>query len=69
MKYHPFPEKDYDRVVPYLGKSMHIIDTNDKKTKLTKQMYIELMESFGEANSFEPIKDKKFSKNVFTEHQ
>jgi len=56
--YHPEPEKDYDRLVPNLGKSMYIVDITGKKTTLTKEMYVELIKSFGVAQSFEPIKDK-----------
>jgi hypothetical protein len=58
LTYHPFPEKEYDRVVPRLGKSMYITDSNNKKTKLTKEMYVNLMESFGSCNFFEPIQNK-----------
>ena len=59
MSYEPFPEKDYDRLIPDWGKKMFIVDSEKKKKELTKNAYIEIMERFGEINGFEPMKNIK----------
>lgn len=58
MTYYPFPEKEYDRLTKDIGK-MYIVDNKNKKVKLNKAKYVELMQDFGETASFKPFYRKK----------
>jgi glutaredoxin-related protein len=59
LRYKPFPEKEYDRLVKSFGNNMYIVTKyGKKKIKLDKAKYVELMKSFGLAQSFEPIMSK-----------
>lgn len=57
LTYDPFPEKKYDELIPSLGPEMYFIDTNGDEITLTKEKYIDLLNSFGLSQSFEPIKN------------
>lgn len=54
LTYTPQPNEEYDRLISEFGK-MYIIDTLSHRIEYTKEMYIELMNSFGESKSFKPI--------------
>ena len=55
MTYNISPDENYNKFIE-CGDSVFIVDTSDQKHVLTKQNYIELMKSFEEINSFEPLK-------------
>ena len=60
LTYSADPEHEYDRLTSNFGK-MYIVDTSgyvERKREYTKEMYINLMNSFGLDHSFEKIKDK-----------
>jgi len=64
LRYEPLPEKNYDDVIKrFKNKPMYIIDINNKKIKLSKDKYIELMETYGATQSFRPIRNIKEIKN------
>ena len=58
LRYYPYPEKDYDRLIPELGTEMYTINTTGKKKILTKEIYVDLMHSFALARFFGPIHNK-----------
>jgi|688.fasta_scaffold165106_2 hypothetical protein len=51
------PEKNYERLIPTLGKQMFLMDINDNKSVLTKEEYITHVNQFGHLRSFEAIRD------------
>ena len=51
------PGKNYERVIPLLGKQMFLEETNGNKSLLTKPDYISRVNEFGNLMSFEPIRD------------
>ncbi|AYV83250.1 MAG: hypothetical protein Hyperionvirus5_56 [Hyperionvirus sp.] len=57
LRYVTDPQKNYDRSTSG-GKKIYFQDASNKKTELTKQMYINLMNSFAADQSYEPIKNK-----------
>lgn len=54
--YTPDPAKNYDRLIPEYGNQMYIVCNPNEKTLLTKDMYIDLIENFGNRHSFKPMK-------------
>ncbi|AYV85386.1 MAG: DNA ligase [Satyrvirus sp.] len=55
-RYHPFPAENYDW---YRKRGLvYSVNLDGTKKELTKEMYTELVESFGLENFFAPIKDK-----------
>jgi hypothetical protein len=59
LTYEPVPEKRYDEILSMFKEQPYLIDTNNKKIKLTKSMYVKLMNDYGISQSFEPIKNKQ----------
>lgn len=55
FRYHPYSEKDYDRLVPDLGERMYIVNVDGVKRELTKDMYVDLNQRFGNINGFIPL--------------
>jgi hypothetical protein len=55
LTYAPYAHNDYDDLVLRIGCPFYIIDTNDDKYVLTKEMYIKLMNDFGMEMGFSPL--------------
>jgi hypothetical protein len=51
------PGKNYERVIPLLGKQMFLEETDGNKSLLTKEDYTSRVNEFGNLMSFEPIRD------------
>jgi hypothetical protein len=57
LKYHPFPEEEYDRVTEDFKEKLYITTTkDDMKQQLYKKDYIQLIHDFGKHMGFEPLK-------------
>jgi hypothetical protein len=64
LRYRPNPADNYDDLQKRFNQEpLYIVDINNKKIELTKQMYIELMESFGKMQSFKPMSNVSILKN------
>ena len=50
------PEKNYERLMPMLGKQMFLMDINGNKSLLSKEDYIRRVNEFGSLMSFEEMK-------------
>lgn len=57
LRYHPYPKNNYDSLTED-DETMYTIDINNSKDILTKEMYISLMERFGEQNNFMKLLNK-----------
>ena len=51
------PGKNYERLIPLLGKQMFLKDINDNKSVLTKENYITRVNEFGKLMSFEGMRN------------
>jgi hypothetical protein len=58
LTYDPFPEKNYDRLIKS-DKKMFIQFTKGKKQELSKKGYVDIINKFGEIQSFVPLPQKK----------
>jgi len=54
LKYAPFPEKDYDRLVASFGQPYLLFD-DDTTEQLSKEIYCEIMEVFETQENFQPL--------------
>lgn len=59
LTYHPNPAKNYDRLIPKYGKNMYVIKKDGTKNKITREMYVNIMNDLGEKNNIWKFKNKK----------
>ena len=52
LRYHPFPDKNYERLIPHLGETMYIVNVDGIKRELTKELYVDMNQRFGNLNGF-----------------
>lgn len=57
LRYSPFADKSYDTDTDYERKAISVVYTNDQRSIFSKSEYIELIQSYGELLSFEPIQN------------
>jgi hypothetical protein len=57
LRYHAFPEKNYERITRDIGKPVYVMDPHNNKSVLTKEEYISHVNEFGRRLSFQPMKN------------
>ena len=55
MKYHPFPEKDYDRIMDWNEGEMSIIYTDGETKKISKEDYVNIMRDYEKEAKVQPL--------------
>jgi hypothetical protein len=62
FRFSAYPNKEFNRLTNNSSKKLYVMRKDNKKTELTKKMYINLMKKFGEDRGFSPLLDIKIEK-------